>query len=166
MTGIDPALCRKQLAGLLAEEIDALSLLEIQLQREHSMLTNNDVDGLEAAGNDRQACVGRLLRIEDDRQALCRQLGRPTDYRGVEALLKWCDPTATLLGALQSCTELATRCRDQNLRNGALVNARLQRVSNLLGMMDATGNTSRTYGRFGTNTASPPPNGLNFNASA
>jgi flagellar biosynthesis/type III secretory pathway chaperone len=163
---IDPALCRSQLAGLLNEEASSLALLETQLQREHAMLTNNDVDGLEAAGNERQACVGRLLRIEDERQALCRQFGRPTDYRGVESLLQWCDPTASLLDTLQSCTDLATRCRDQNLRNGALVNARLQRVSNLLGMMDSSGSTSRTYGRFGTNTAAPPPNGLSFNASA
>jgi flagellar biosynthesis/type III secretory pathway chaperone len=164
MNALDPSLCRNQLAGLLSEEAAALALLETQLQREHSMLTNNDVDGLEAAGNDRQACVGRLLRIEDERQSVCRQFGQPTDYRGVEALLKWCDPAASLLGTLQSCTDLATRCRDQNLRNGALVNARLQRVSNLIGMMDSGAQSTRTYGRLGT-SATPSTSG-SFSASA
>lgn len=166
MNALDPGLCLGLLGRLLTEEAAALALLETQLQREHGMLGNNDVDGLEAAGNDRQACVSRLMRIEDERQSVCRQFGRPTDYKGVESLLRWCDPTGSLLDKLRSCTELATRCRDQNLRNGALVNARLQRVSNLLGMMDANAATTRTYGRYGTNNATAPANGLNFNASA
>jgi len=166
MSTLDPGLCLGLLERLLSEEASALALLETQLQREHGMLSNNDADGLEAAGNDRQACVSRLLQIEDERQSVCRQFGQPTDYKGVEALLRWCDPTGSTLDTLRACTDLATRCRDQNLRNGALVNARLQRVSNLLGMMDANANTSRTYGRYGANNSSAPANGLNFNASA
>ncbi len=166
MNGLDPGLCLGLFGRLLNEEATALGLLETQLQREHGMLSNNDADGLEAAGHDRQACVSRLLQIEDERQAVCRQHGQPTDYKGVESLLRWCDPTGSMVDRLRACTELATRCRDQNLRNGALVNARLRRVSNLLGMMDANANTTRTYGRFGTNNSSAPANGLNFNASA
>ena len=167
MTTIDPALCRAQLAGLLDEEVTTLAQLEIQLQREHAMLTDNDVDGLEAAGLDRQACVSRLLRIEDERRGLCRLFaGNPGDLKGVETLLGWCDPAGTLLSALRDCTDRATRCRDQNLRNGALVNARLQRVSNLLGMLDTNTGASRTYGRQGASATASSRAGRSFNASA
>ena len=165
MTQIDPALCRDQLARLLDEEVAALALLETQLQREHAMLTQNDVDGLEAAGKERQACVGSLLRIEDERRAVCRLYGQPGDLKGVETLLNWCDPTAGLLPALRDCTERASRCRDQNLSNGALVNARLQRVSNLLGMLDISSATSKTYGRHGGNATPVPRAGRMLNAS-
>ena len=166
MSTVDPALCRDQLGRLLDEEVTTLAQLEIQLQREHAMLTENDVDGLEAAGNERQACVGRLLRIEDERRTLCRVFDQPGDFKGVETLLAWCDPAAVLLPALRDCTDRAARCRDQNLKNGALVNARLQRVSNLLGMLDTTSGASRTYGRQGASAAAAPHNGRGFSASA
>jgi len=166
MMQIDPALCREQLGRLLDDEVATLGQLETQLQREHAMLTANDVDGLEAAGNDRQACVSKLLRIEDERRSLCRLFGKPGDLKGVESLLTWCDPAGGLLPALRDCTDRASRCRDQNLRNGALVNARLQRVSNMLGMLDAGTGSSRTYGRQGANATPTPRAGRSFNASA
>ena len=166
MKQIDPALCREQLGRLLDDEVTTLGLLETQLQREHAMLTANDVDGLEAAGNDRQACVSKLLRIEDERRGLCRLFGKPGDLKGVESLLTWCDPAGGLLPALRDCTDRASRCRDQNLRNGALVNARLQRVSNMLGMLDASTGSSRTYGRQGGSATPTPRAGRSFNASA
>jgi flagellar biosynthesis protein FlgN len=166
MTQIDPALCREQLGQLLKEEANTLDLLETQLLREHAMLIANDVDGLEAAGQDRQACVSALLRIEDERRALCRLFGKPGDLKGVETLLAWCDPAGGLLPWLLSCAERAGRCRDQNLRNGALVNARLQRVSNMLGMLDVNAGRSRTYGRQGESAAPAPRAGRSFNASA
>jgi flagellar biosynthesis/type III secretory pathway chaperone len=166
MTPVDPMLCREQLARLLDEEVATLALLEDQLNREHAMLTDNDVDGLEAAGNDRQACVSKLLRIEDQRRGLCRLFDKSGDLTGVRALLTWCDPSGTLAPALRECTDRAGRCRDQNLRNGALVNARMQRVSNLLGMLDLNGGSSRTYGRHGATMAPSPRAGRSFNASA
>jgi flagellar biosynthesis/type III secretory pathway chaperone len=163
---IDPRQCQEHLGRLLTEEGALLTLLESQLVREHQFLTANDVDGLEAAGNDRQACVAKLLQVEDERSALCRMLGKPTDMKGVEALLAWCDPEAQLLPGLRNCTERATRCRDQNLRNGVLVSARLQRVSNMLGMLNVVGSQSQVYGRSGTGNATATNPGRLLSASA
>jgi flagellar biosynthesis/type III secretory pathway chaperone len=166
MNPIEPAQCLEQLARLLDEEVATLTQLETQLQREHAMLIENDVDGLEAAGNERQACVSQLLRIEDEWRGLCRLFGKPGDLKGVETLLTGCDPSGALLPALRDCADRAARCRDQNVRNGALVNARLQRVSNLLGMLDTNAGSSRTYGRQGASAAPSPRAGRSFNASA
>ena len=162
----DPALCRDHLGRLMNEESSLLGQLEAQLLREYQLLTDNDVDGLDAAGNTRQACVSQLLKVEDERLALCRMLGKPADLKGIEALLAWCDPQAQLLPALRECSERATRCREQNVKNGILVSARLQRVSGLLGMLADNGADKQAYGRTGTTGSSAPRAGRLLSASA
>ncbi|MEO8308310.1 MAG: flagellar protein FlgN [Pseudomonadota bacterium] len=149
MNAVDPAACRETLGKLLADEVDLLSRMEAQLQLEHQMLADNDVDGLEAAGKLRQDCVARLLRLEDERRALCRALDYPTDLAGVEKLVLWCDPQRSLLPALQECATRATRCREQNDRNGVLVGARLKRVAGMLGMLNPKGRDAQVYGPAG-----------------
>ena len=57
------------------------------------MLQTRDVEGLEKAGTARQQCIGHILRIEDERRALCRATGRSEDPAGLHSLLAWCDPT-------------------------------------------------------------------------
>jgi flagellar biosynthesis/type III secretory pathway chaperone len=152
---MDQSTCRARLARLLAEETALLTQLAQQLQHEHELLATNDVEGLEQAGESRQHTIVKLLRLEDDRRALCRQLGRDMDRNGLAQLFAWCDPEGTLAAAQAACTELAGRCRTQNERNGALVTARLTRVT---GMLDMLGDSTapRTYDqRFARATAVP-----------
>jgi flagellar biosynthesis/type III secretory pathway chaperone len=163
---VEPAHCRDSLGKLLADEAALLATLEVQLNREYQMLSDNDVDGLEAAGNERQACVAKLLKVEDERRALCRMFDQPADLKGVETLIAWCDPQAQLLPALRECAERATRCRDQNVRNGVLVGARLQRVSNMLGMLNGSGSETQVYGRTGAGATPSPRAGRMVSASA
>lgn len=152
---MDQQTCRTRFARLLADEGALLATLAQQLQREHELLAGNDVDGLEQAGNSRQQTIAKLLRIEDERHALCRQFGRSTDRTGLAALLAWCDPHGTLAAAQSECAVLAGTCRAQNERNGALVTARLTRVSGMLDML-ADSNAPRTYDqRFARAAAMP-----------
>ena len=152
---MDQSTCRARLARLLAEETAALSQLEQQLQHEHELLATNDVEGLEQAGECRQQTIGKLLRLEDDRRALCRQLGHDLDRDGLALLFTWCDSQGTLAAAQAACTELAGRCRKQNERNGALVTARLTRVT---GMLDMLGDNAapRTYDQRFARAAAVP----------
>jgi flagellar biosynthesis protein FlgN len=143
---VEAQACRDQLTRLLSEESSLLTRLQQQLQHEHDMLTANDVDGLERAGNARQESIAALLRIDDDRRDLCRALGRNPDQTGLAGLLQWCDPQGSLSTAYGKCSELAQNCRTQNDRNGVLVNARLNRVSGMLGMLNTNAADSRTYG--------------------
>lgn len=136
--------CRTQLARLLADENALLGELEQQLAGEHDFLSSNDIDGLEKAGARRQQTIAKLLRLEDERGSLCRMLGHGDGREGLAALLAWCDPQGTLAAAQARCTELAGRCRAQNERNGALVTARLKRVTGMLDMV-AGNTTPRTY---------------------
>jgi flagellar biosynthesis/type III secretory pathway chaperone len=119
--------CREQLATLLAEENAQLASLEGLLTQEHALLEGHDMERLDEVATARQQCIGHLLRIEDDRRALCRATGRSDDTNGLRSLLAWCDPMELLLPAMREYRERTQRCREQNERNGLLVNGRLQR---------------------------------------
>jgi flagella synthesis protein FlgN len=134
---------------LIAEESGALDQLQTLLDREHELLVANDVDGLERAGQARQTCIGVLMRIEDDRRALCRALNVPADATGLDRLLAWCDPSKALRRRWAECADRATSCRKLNDRNGALVAARLNRVQGMLDIVTGRADQSKVYGRQG-----------------
>lgn len=158
---MNPAVCREHLEKLLAEEAGALARLQELLGQEHAFLLANDVDELEVAGEARQACVGNLVRIEDERHSLCRAMNVSADHLGLEHLLKWCDPRRTLQQPLAVCAERAAECRRLNDRNGALVSARLKRVEGLLGVITGRAGQPKTYGRSGTYETARPNVRLN-----
>ena len=149
---MDALACRSQLERLLRDETTLLQVLGQQLEAEHALLKANDIEGLEQAGSARQDTVTRLLRLEDERRQLCRLLGKSADPAGVSALLKWCDPQGLLSGAYGNCAALALRCREQNDRNGALVAARLQRISGMLDALTPANPAAGLYGPRGSST--------------
>jgi len=126
MPALDPTHCREQLASLMAGQNAQLAALEILLTQEYGLLQARDAEGLEKAGTARQQCIGHVLRIEDDRLALCRAAGHGDGPSALHSLLAWCDPTGLLRPTMQEYRERTARCREQNDRNGMLVNSRLQ----------------------------------------
>lgn len=146
---MDAQLCRDTLGKLVGEELTALAQLEALLEREHALLLDNDLEEFERAGELRQSCVTTLLRIEDERRNLCRMLNAPADLHGLQRLLSWCDPERTLQARWSECGERATRCRNSNERNGALVSARLKRVEGLLETLTGRANQPKIYARQG-----------------
>lgn len=148
-----PETCRAQLQALLADETSLLGQLATQLAHEHELLATNDVEGLDAAGDARQATVAALMRLEDERRGLCQLLGRSADAQGIASLLRWCDPAGSLATAQAEVTTRATCCRELNDRNGALVSARLARVSGMLRTLDPLPGTATTYAARGTAAA-------------
>jgi flagella synthesis protein FlgN len=146
---VDPVVCRDTLDKLITEESSTLDQLHQLLEREHEFLVANDVDALERAGQARQNCIGTLLRIEDDRKALCRALNVPTDQHGLDRILAWCDPGKQLRRRWKELGERADRCRTANDRNGALVTARMSRVQGMLDIVTGRAGQPKVYGRQG-----------------
>src|SRR4051794_39887226 len=97
MPSHDPTYCREQLATQVAGENLELAALEGLLTQEHALLQAGDAEGLDKAATARQHCIGQILRIEDERRALCRASGRSDDTAGLHSLLAWCDPTGLLM---------------------------------------------------------------------
>lgn len=146
---MDPRVCREHLEKLLAEETSALAQLETLLGREHELISSNDVEELDRAGEARQQCVGTLVRVEEERRSLCRMMNVPTDMTGLDRLLTWCDPSKTLRRRWTECAERAVRCRQLNERNGALVTARLKKVEGALDVLTGRASQPKVYGRQG-----------------
>jgi len=144
MPSRDPTLCREQLATLMAEQNTHLAALEALLTQEHELLQARDPEGLEKAGTARQQCIAHILRIEDERRALCRDAGHSDDPAGLHSVLAWCDPTEQLRPAMQEYLDRTQRCRELNDRNGLLVNGRLQQDAQTYGPGSAD---SGGYGR-------------------
>ena len=157
--GVSPLQCREALGRIFGEEIAALHQLEELLSREHDHLAANAIEALEAASAARQDAVARLMRLEDERRNLSRMLGRDADVAGSAALLSWCDPEGSLGVTLHEHARLSGVCRAQNERNGALVGARMARISSMLGMLAGSSAAPSVYGRTGTQGAALPSAG-------
>lgn len=142
---MDRSACRAQLARLLQDEAALLTRLEAQLQSEHALLKSNDVEGLEQASSARQQTVAGLLRVDDERRQLCRLLGKGEDKLAMAEILRWCDPDGSLTGDCAQCAQAAVRCREQNDRNGALVTARLNRIGEMLRVVNPAASAAGTY---------------------
>jgi flagellar biosynthesis protein FlgN len=146
---MDQTQCRDKLGNLIRDESLALTELSTLLDREHGFLEAADVVSLEGATRERQRCVARIFRIDEERRTLCRDMGRPVDLKGLEDLLRWCDPKGTLAGSWAECSAAAAKCRSLNDRNGTLVAARLKNVQARLGTLIASRKESTTYGPRG-----------------
>lgn len=141
--------CREALASILSTEVAQLAQLASLLEREHDLLVANEIETLESVMAERQVCVGKLLSAEEERRNLCRLHGRGADGAGVLQLMAWCDPHGTLKARWEECANGATRCRDLNDRNGALVTARMKRVETLLTALTGQPREVPTYGPKG-----------------
>jgi flagella synthesis protein FlgN len=146
---MDQAQCREKLGRLIEDESRSLRELSALLDREHGYLESNDVVALEGATRERQQCVVRIFRVDEERRALCSTLGYPLDLKGLEELVRWCDPKGTLAAGWAECSAAAAHCRTLNDRNGALVAARLQHVQARLGTLIAGRREAVTYGPRG-----------------
>jgi hypothetical protein len=100
--------------------------------------------------------VARIFRVDEERRALCLDLGHPLDLKGLEDLIRWCDPKGTLAGRWAECSDAAARCRKLNDRNGALVAARLKHVQARLGTLIESRREAVTYGPRGAYTRRRP----------
>lgn len=146
---MDQAQCRERLSHLMGDEHSALGELSVLLDREHGYLEANDVVSLEGASRERQRTVARIYRVDEERRALCRDLGYALDVKGLEDLIRWCDPKGTLAEGWARCSAAAEKCRQLNDRNGALVAARLKHVQARLGTLIESRRETVTYGPKG-----------------
>ncbi len=142
------------LARLLEEEISILTELSQLLEREHSIIaTRQPVDVLDQACQLRQLRMGALLNLEEERRSLLRAANLPDTHQGIDQLLTNLSEGPRLRQRWKKALELASRCRDLNDRNGALVAARLRRVEGMLEVMTGDVGSPRVYGPRGALTA-------------
>jgi flagellar biosynthesis/type III secretory pathway chaperone len=142
---MDRSVCREHLQELFRDEAALLVELEALLTLEARILEHSDIRQIEQTTRDRQARMGALARLEEQRRALCALHGFAADRAGLTAVMNWCDPSGTLTALLGECASRAVRCRALNDRNGVIVAARLQRIESMLGVLTARPVRCDTY---------------------
>ncbi len=122
------------LTAVLAEMGQFVGQLLQALEFERVALDDNDADALDRAGSKKQQALLRLEQLDTERLQLQKELSSisPTQES------KW----AGVLNSLQRCQQL-------NLRNGGVVNQRLQQVRNALAVLTGNTDDSKLYGRSG-----------------
>ena len=117
---------------IIAEEAGLLGSLEQLLRSEAEVVRGDDVEAIGRIGAARHQCIEALTRLDAERSDACRMLGFGNGRGAFDRLLQWCDPAGALRARWRANLDGARRCKDLNDRNGAVVTARLNRVSQLL----------------------------------
>lgn len=142
---------REALTRLIDEEIGTLLELSQLLELEHSIVaTKQPVEVLDEACNRRQVRMGALLRLQEERRDVLRALNLADTPSALDSLLNQFPDGGALRRRWKQALDLATRCRDLNERNGALVTARLKRVEGMLEVMTGEATGPKVYGPRGS----------------
>jgi flagellar biosynthesis protein FlgN len=152
---MDASLYRDNLISLLTEETAALSQLQSILEQEFRNIKSEQIEALDQLSGARDACMASLLRIDSERQTLCRASGFSADKTGLMQLIQWCDPSGSIRARWQQSTAAIRNCRALNDRNGALVNNRLHRVAGMLNTLTPGASNSKTYSARGNAYQNP-----------
>lgn len=126
---------REHLARVLDEERRLLGEFEGVLNQETEILRGEDADAIARIGDNRQRYVDALSRLDGERTSACRMLSFGNGPDALARLLDWADPGGQLKAQWSGNLDVARRCKSINDRNGAIVSAKLQRVSQLLGQL-------------------------------
>jgi flagella synthesis protein FlgN len=127
------------LTAVLAEMRQCVGQLLQALESERVALDDNDTEALDRAGSQKQQAMLHLEQLDTERLQLQKELS---------------NPTATQESSWASVVNSLQRCQQLNLRNGGVVNQRLQQVRNALAVLTGTAGDSKLYGRTGELRAS------------
>lgn len=122
------------LNAVLAEMRQSVDQLLQALESERVALDDNDTEALDRAGSQKQQAMLHLEQLDTERLQLQKELSNPTATQESS----W----AIVVNSLQRCQQL-------NLRNGGVVNQRLQQVRNALAVLTGNAGDSKLYGRTG-----------------
>lgn len=140
------------IAGLLAEELQALQTFVALLRREQALLTEGTVDTLPALAAEKSDLATTLGRILQAREQALKAAGLAGSRAGMEA---WLDSSgASQRPAWQELLSLTAAARELNETNGRLINLRLQDNQQALAVLMAAANQAVTYGPDGQQRAS------------
>lgn len=131
------------LIDVLDEQITCARAMLGTLESENHALEAGDSEQLNAASADKARLVESLESLERERRELAEALGvTPAAPGSADARRKW-----------QELMGLIERCRDNNLRNGSLVQARREQITVALKLL--RGEQPEVYDAHGQEASDP-----------
>ena len=142
---MDRKTCRQQLFALLNETLTQTQGLRRQLDDEAAALAANDVETLESAVTAKNASVGKLEQLEQQRQRLLETAGFSGNRYGANACIEWCDENDKLAQLWRQLLDEVQTCQRQNSVNGTLVQFSRRNVQQLLDILRGQLPSGRLY---------------------
>jgi flagella synthesis protein FlgN len=137
---------------LLKQECRALAQLLGTLNEEHQALLRHDMTALDRASNKKQQQVIHLENLARDRDFALRQHGLAAGHEGIEHSLRQ-QPRSIAQASWKELQTLLTRCRQQNLVNGGMVEISQRHVKRTLSLLHGQSPEPQTYGPSGATGA-------------
>ncbi len=149
MTTLSPAEARAQLVDLLSDTVyQALGLKET-LEDERKALESQDMDDIDAAVQNKAACVLKLQTLDTKRLQLCKSAGFADGPEQMQQLIEWCDESDLISHRWDQLTIVAAESSAMNMTNGAIIRVRQQQFESSLSVLRGVTPGSDTYGRHG-----------------
>ena len=131
------------LSALIDAGIDAAVKFEALLAEEREILETRDSAALAELAKRKQQAVSELEELEARRCALLRSAAVANDAEGMQTQLEHAEDRERW----QHYLDLAGRCQQANMTNGAIIRLRHQQISDALAILSGAG--SETYGPAG-----------------
>ena len=120
------------------------------LEDERKALEAQDAEALFTAIECKEKCINKLQSLENQRSRLGATAGFNPGRDQMEQLQDWCGNDVTMTNSWQHLMEIAAKCNDLNMRNGAIIRLRKQQVETSLSVVRGGSSGTDTYDRNGT----------------
>ncbi|MGB5247051.1 MAG: flagellar protein FlgN [Woeseia sp.] len=149
MDPVTQSAARARLGRMFESGIAAATAFAMHLDAERKALEAQDLAALEQAARDKQHCLLTLELLENERAALLEESGYQNNHDGMRDLQNWCDRDGALAGQWQSYLQVASKCQQANMTNGAIMRLRQQQIASAIAAL--SGCSPQTYGPKGDN---------------
>ncbi|KTT28680.1 flagella synthesis protein FlgN [Pseudomonas rhizoryzae] len=126
------------LLEITRHDIDLSEQLLALIDQEFQALTERKLETLESLLDNKQILLKQLDQHAQQRSALLRHHGLPTDLQGLQAYAATQSNGAELLAASTRLAQLMEECKVHNTRNGQVIQANRFVVGKLLNVLQGT----------------------------
>jgi len=145
---------------ILIQEADTLTTLLSLLQKESTLLSENNPEALAGIANDKKKILGTLELLERERISSFSSQGKQASQHEFEEYVDQLheDTQGQLANNWQHVKSLGIQCQRQNLVNGNVIECNRQATEQLLSLLHGSEKGDVTYGPSGRAVQPHTPN--------
>lgn len=145
---------RNRLERILGDSIECALELKNILEDERSALEQQDIVALTETAAVKEKYIRQLQELETQRSKVSTDSGFDAEPAEMPALARWCDDDSLIIGSWRHLMEIARRCSELNLTNGAIIRMRRHQIDSSLSILRGSHFEADTYGPRGVEATS------------
>lgn len=144
----------------LEQDVENAAKLVALMEDEFRALQERDLSALDKALGEKQAALDLLNRSANHRTALLASKGLPPSREGLRQFARELPDCEHLVELADRLSDLLKQCRDNNQRNGQMIQANQTFVKGLLNVIQGSDEVPALYNNHGSTTHSSRMNPL------